>query len=39
MTDLCHKRVLLVDPTLIDPGMHDRNPESLNRNNRAPFLR
>src|SRR3984893_7278460 len=33
--ETCHNRILLVDPTLIDPEMQDCNPVSLNRNNRA----
>jgi hypothetical protein len=36
--ETCHNRILLVDPTLIDPEMQDCNPVSLNRNNRASFL-
>jgi len=35
--ETCHNRILLVDPTLIDPEMQDCNPVSLNRNNRASF--
>ena len=36
--ETCHNRILLVNPTLIDPEMQDCNPVSLNRNNRASFL-
>jgi hypothetical protein len=36
--ETCRNRILLVDPTLIDPEMQDCNPVSLNRNNRASFL-